>query len=256
MTSSQLSPEQREEADKIFKASLRIGGAVGFCAFMGLMIATDYITSRIFHKEINSGVFGGIAILVVLYANWFATRQVRNAGLSLDRVERHLIPKTITTYSGTPFELHSNATRRDAWWGVAVLAVFFVLLIWVQVSQNAFPLPMLALLFCMLAVCLLQVRFRLSNPPLLRLDSHGVFTSAQHFWSRGIPWTDIKEAEFQQFFDYKGNILVRKLIFRKTQQRGFVTVTFVKSRFSEQQVREIVTQIEAIFTSESKISGA
>lgn len=250
MTSPQLSPEQREQADKIYKDAFKRGQMRVF--ILGFIVAFAIsITAQVaFHRDISPGWAGGLFLPSVFIAQSYATRQVRRIGLSLDRTERHIIPKTAQQFAAKPLDIRSDSTPRDGLIGIGVILLLTALLAWHQKGGHGYH-PLLATAgFFILAVCLLQGAYRLSNPPLLRLDEHGVFNGAQHFWPQRASWSRIRKAELQQIFNYKGEVSTRKLIFCTLKGRDVVAL-FPPSKFSAQQLDEIMTEIEARFRGDS-----
>lgn len=246
MTSPQLSPEQREQADKIFKEAFKRGQIRVFILGFVVAFAISITAQTAFHLDISPGWAGGLFLPSVFIANVYATRQVRKIGLSQDRTEHLIIPKTAQQFTAKPLDIRSDHTPRDGWIGVGVTLLLIALLAWHQRGGHGYHYLLATSGFFILTVCLLQGAYRVSNPPLLRLDERGVFNGAQHFWPQRAAWSRIRKAELQQVFNYKGEVTVRKLIFRTIRGRD-VVVLFPPSNFSIQQLDEIVAQTEARF---------
>lgn len=257
MTSPELSPEERERADALFKAA-QTQAIFGFVLLTLLFCwALMVLLRSILHLDFNFGGVIGIGVVGSSFAGrFYGTHRVRKAGLSLDRVERHFIPKTAAQFDGEPVEVRVASTRSDGLAGIVILSLVAALLIWLQMSGHGLNPIIAALGVVVLLLFGMQAALRLSNPPVLRLDSAGAFNGAQHFWPQRASWSNIVGVELMRFFDYKGNEASRRLVFRDAKNKAVIVVLLLSSQFSASQVEELLAQVEAIFRGESKISSA
>ena len=255
MNSPQLSPEERKQADALFKEAHKRAFIAIFAAAWAVAIVISLIARHAFHYEISPGWVCGLVIVILIPSHHYATRQVRKAGLSLDRTEIRVAHKTIQHFAGPTLVIRSDYTVTNGGWGVAITAFLALLLVWHQRSGHGFP-PLGATCCCLvLATGFLQAAYLLSNPPLLRLDERGVFNGAQYLWPQRAAWAHIRKSELRQTFNYKGDVVETKLIFHTIKGHS-VVVLFPKSYFPKSQPHEILEQVEAKLSGESKISGA
>ncbi len=252
MSSPQLSPEQREEADKIFKRGLWTGWFLAFGVLMLLTVIIIFVSRGVFHAKGSGGWIGSLTVLVGVFTNAFATRQVRSAGLSLDHVESHSILRTATHFQGEPIALHSPHSE---WLGILGLVLSCVMLfgLWsLQKSVEPFsPFFAAICLVLVIAMCL-GALYLMTDPAALLIDSQGIQGSKNGFWSHHVSWEKVATMEIRDAFNYKGALQLKTLIFRDHANAILIKVPLSSFTVKTDQIDSLVAQIEAKLSGDSQ----
>ena len=123
--SNELSREDQLRAELIYNCAQYVGWGLWFVAILVVAVIQGY-TARYFPPMRGSdGWMGGTAILPMLLIPRFAASRVKRAGISRERVESRVVPKSFAQFGGEPFcvahpqrgalgVVHVGVLRRDA----------------------------------------------------------------------------------------------------------------------------------------------
>ncbi|BCM91310.1 hypothetical protein IAD21_03180 [Abditibacteriota bacterium] len=255
MTSPQLSQQQREQADKIFKRAW-LQGLIGVWAFglvFHLLIAS--FAHFIFQQEVKPSWISGLIVMYLFMGHNYATQQVRKAGLSLDRTETRFIPKTAGQFEGGPIIYKSRFTIKAG----RICLIFWTLLLGVlgglysQGQMNMSPVAA-PIWLCFMGFLWLSSAYYASGPVLFRLDSNGIY-SFFGFWPRRIKWSSIAGLEVKSAFSYTAVPTGQILTFRDAKNNTLLVVPLKEKTTDGAEDESLVAQVEAKLSGESKISG-
>ena len=240
MTSNELSADDRKRAEQIYKRALWIGHGVRFVAF----ISFCFFRVLDLPSGVAMGVLGGISSNFI---QQFAEQQVKNAGLSLERIEKHLIPFT-TTPTSEPFVVRPEGA---AGLGKSCFLISVVFLAFSAVGQTG-PKPSNVYIAGVVFSCALMALsvYMMSRPLVLRLDAQGVRGWSSIFKQRYVNWDQVAVVEVQQSFNCMGKPHFKTVVFLDHENRPLIKVPLTFPVIEPKCADTFVAQIEARLNAE------